>query len=87
MRRGRKPVLDSRRAVQFHTTNRFKQRTRNAEFLRSNAVIGLSARWHRSRGGSGSRDSDPLGWILTRSGSSPCGYHPRGGGSSRRALV
>jgi salicylate hydroxylase len=56
VRRGRKAVLDSRRAAaQFHTTNRFKQRSRNAGFLMGNAFIGLSMRWRRSRGGSESR--------------------------------
>jgi len=49
--RGRKAVLDSRRAAgQFHTTNRFKQLSRNTGFQMANAVIGVSRRLRPSRG-------------------------------------
>jgi salicylate hydroxylase len=47
VRRGRKAVIDSRRAAaQFHTTNRWKQRSRNAGFLMGNTFIGIVSKWH-----------------------------------------
>ena len=50
VRRGRKAVIGSRRAAaQFHTTNRWRQRSRNAGFRIGNTVIGISSKWHRPR--------------------------------------
>jgi salicylate hydroxylase len=50
VRRGRKAVIDSRRAAtQFHTTNRWKQRSRNAGFLIGNTFIGIANKWHPPR--------------------------------------
>jgi 2-polyprenyl-6-methoxyphenol hydroxylase-like FAD-dependent oxidoreductase len=51
VRRGRKAVIDSRRAAaQFHTTNRWKQRSHNAGFRMGNVFIGISRYWPRPRG-------------------------------------
>jgi salicylate hydroxylase len=45
--RGRKAVLASRRAAdQFHTTSRYRQRSRNIGFRLADAVMSLSARRH-----------------------------------------
>jgi salicylate hydroxylase len=47
-RRGRKAVLDSRRAAaQFHETRRFRQRNRNLGFRMANAFIRLAGRVRR----------------------------------------
>jgi salicylate hydroxylase len=45
VRRGHKAVIDSRRAAaRFHTTNRWKQRSRNTGFRMGNAFIGIASK-------------------------------------------